>query len=106
VDFRDPRPIGDTVLDHALTGLDRAQDGLVLAHVRSADRQVTMWAGAGYGWLQVFTSDTLHGERHRRAIAIEPMTCPPNALVSGDDVIVLAPGQTVSHTWGVTATDA
>jgi aldose 1-epimerase len=104
VDFRDGHPIGDTVLDHALTGLDRARDGRVWAHVRSAGRQVSMWAGPGYGWLQVFTSDTLHGERHRRAVAIEPMTCPPNALVSGDDLIVLAPGESVSHTWGVAAT--
>jgi aldose 1-epimerase len=65
-----------------------------------------MWAGPGYGWLQVFTSDTLHGERHRRAVAIEPMTCPPNALVSGDDLIVLAPGESVSHSWGVAAASA
>jgi aldose 1-epimerase len=102
-DFREPHAIGATVLDHALTGLSRASDGRVWAHVRSAGRQVSLWAGAGYGWLQVFTSDTLHGERHRKAIAIEPMTCPPNAFVSGDDLIVLAPGESVSHTWGVEA---
>ena len=101
VDFRSPHPIGDTVLDHALTGLVRAADGRAWAHVRSAGRQVSLWAGPGYGWLQVFTSDTLHGERHRKAVAIEPMTCPPNALVSGDDVIVLAPGESTSHSWGV-----
>ena len=102
-DFRGPHLIGDAVLDHALTGLTRAGDGRVWAHLRSAGRQVSMWAGAGYGWLQVFTSDTLHGERHRKAVAIEPMTCPPNAFVSGDDLIVLAPGESVSHTWGVQA---
>ena len=89
------------MLDHALTGLVRAADGRAWAHVRSAGRQVSLWAGPGYGWLQVFTSDTLHGERHRKAVAIEPMTCPPNALVSGDDVIVLAPGESTSHSWGV-----
>jgi aldose 1-epimerase len=106
IDFRSPHLIGDTVLDHALTGLDRAADGRVWAHVRSAGRQVSLWAGAGYGWLQVFTSDTLHGERHRKAVAIEPMTCPPNALVSGDDVIVLAPGESTSHSWGVGVSSA
>ena len=102
-DFRQPRAIGATVLDHALTGLNRASDGRVWAHVRSAGRQVSLWAGAGYGWLQVFTSDTLHGERHRQAIAMEPMTCPPNALVSGVDLIVLGPGESVTHTWGAEA---
>jgi aldose 1-epimerase len=102
-DFREPHAIGDTVLDHALTGLNRASDGKVWSHLRSAGRQVSMWAGPGYGWLQVFTSDTLHGERHRQAVAIEPMTCPPNALVSGDDLIVLAPGESIAHTWGAQA---
>ena len=65
---------------------------------------MSLWAGAGYGWLQVFSSDTLHGERHRRAVAIEPMTCPPDALVTGHDLIVLAPGESVARTWGVEAT--
>ena len=95
-DFRQAHAIGATVLDHALTGLSRASDGRVWAHLRSAGRQVSLWAGAGYGWLQVFSSDTLHGERHRKAVAIEPMTCPPDALVTGHDLIVLAPGESVS----------
>ena len=102
-DFRQPHAIGASMLDHALTGLNRAADGRVWAHLRSSGRQVSMWAGAGYGWLQVFTSDTLHGERHRKAVAIEPMTCPPNAFASGVDLIVLAPGETVSQTWGAEA---
>jgi aldose 1-epimerase len=102
-DFRQARAIGATVLDHALTGLSRASDGRVWAHLRSGGRQVSLWAGAGYGWLQVFSSDTLHGERHRQAVAIEPMTCPPDALVTGHDLIVLAPGESVSRTWGVEA---
>jgi aldose 1-epimerase len=54
----------------------------------------------------VFTSDPLGGERHRKAIAIEPMTCPPNAFVSGDDLIVLEPGETVSHSWGIQVSPA
>jgi aldose 1-epimerase len=49
----------------------------------------------------VFTSDTLHGGRHRKAVAIEPMTCPPNAFVTGDSLIVLKPGETVTRSWGV-----
>ena len=34
-------------------------------------------------WLQVFTGDALGPEQARRALAIEPMTCPPNAFASG-----------------------
>jgi aldose 1-epimerase len=43
----------------------------------------------------------LSGERHRRSVAIEPMTCPPDAFRSGRDLIVLAPGQTWSASWGI-----
>ena len=100
-DFRRPRRIGSSVLDHALTGLIRENDGRAWAHLRTGGSQVSLWAGADCPWLQVFTSDTLHGGRHRKAVAIEPMTCPPNAFVTGDSLIVLKPGETVTRSWGV-----
>jgi aldose 1-epimerase len=100
-DFRRPRRIGRSVLDHALTGLIRENDGRAWAHLRAGGSQVSLWAGADCPWLQVFTSDTLHGGRHRKAVAIEPMTCPPNAFVTGDSLVVLKPGETVTRSWGV-----
>jgi hypothetical protein len=51
-----------------------------------------MWAGEGYNWLQVFTGDPLGPDMRRKAVAIEPMTCPPNAFVTADDLLVLQPG--------------
>jgi len=62
-----------------------------------------MWAGPGYRWLQVFTGDTLGSAHRRRAVAIEPMTCPPNAFVTGTDLLTLDPGETVTRTWGIQA---
>jgi aldose 1-epimerase len=62
---------------------------------------VALWAGAGYRWLQVFTGDPLGPHRRRKAVAIEPMTCPPNAYVTGVDLLVLEPGQEVTQTWGI-----
>jgi aldose 1-epimerase len=102
-DFRHPRTIGTTQLDHALTGLERAGDGRAWARLRAGGAQVTLWAGEGYRWLQVFTGDALGNDRRRKALAVEPMTCPPNAFNTGDDLIVLAPGETVTHTWGIQA---
>jgi hypothetical protein len=29
------------------------------------------------------------------------MTCPPNAFVTADDLLILEPGETVTHTWGI-----
>ena len=101
-DFRKPRAIGAARLDHALTGLPRDDDGRAWARLRgSAGNEVSLWAGPGYGWLQVFTGDPLGPDRRRQAVAIEPMTCPPNAFVSGDDLIVIEPGETVSRSWGL-----
>ena len=46
-----------------------------------------LWVDAGFPYLMVYTGDTLgEVQRRRRAVAIEPMTCPPNALRTGTDV--------------------
>lgn len=34
-------------------------------------------------------------------IAVEPMTCPPDAYNSGEDLLVLEPGQSNAGTWGI-----
>ena len=105
-DFRQPRTIGTTRLDHALTGLDRDGDGRAWAHLTAdggSGARVSLWAGEGYRWLQVFTGDPLGPDRRRKALAVEPMTCPPNAFVTGDDLLVLEPGEAVTHTWGIQA---
>jgi aldose 1-epimerase len=52
----------------------------------------------------VFTGDTLDPSHRRKAVAIEPMTCPPNAFVSGVDLLMLEPGDSVTHTWGIEVT--
>ena len=103
-DFLHPRTIGATRLDHALTGLARDRDGRAWAHVSAnggSGTRVSLWVGPGYRWLQVFTGDPLAPDRRRKAVAIEPMTCPPNAFVTGDDLLVLEPGEAVTHTWGI-----
>ncbi len=103
-DFRHRQPIGATALDHAFTGLDTDADGRAWAVLAGPAAQVALWAGAGYRWLQVFTGDALGPDARRRAVAIEPMTCPPNAFVSGIDLLALQPGDSVTHHWGIQAT--
>jgi aldose 1-epimerase len=103
-DFRTVRPIGDVRLDHALTALTRDEQGRAWARLASGRAQVSLWAGQGYHWLQVFTGDTLGATRRRRALAVEPMTCPPNAFATGTDLIVLDPGSSVTHVWGIEVT--
>lgn len=52
-------------------------------------------------YVQVFTGDTLDPDRRRRAVAVEPMTCPANAFASGQDVLRLEPGEAVTTQWGI-----
>lgn len=69
-------------------------------------RGVEIWADTGFRWAQVFTADPARREGYPgvgRAIAVEPMTCPPNALRSGRDLWILQPGETRDFSLGLRA---
>jgi aldose 1-epimerase len=100
-DFRTSRKLGATVLDTAFTQLGRDADGLTWVHIAGGGTHTGMWLDASYPWVQVFTSDPLEPEHRRKALAVEPMTCPPNSFVTGIDRIRLAPGDSVTHRWGL-----
>ncbi|AXI76580.1 aldose 1-epimerase family protein [Peterkaempfera bronchialis] len=103
-DFRGPRPIGSLRLDTAFTDLDPGADGRTvvrLAHP-SGEYGTDLWLGEGARVVQVFTGDTLAGPERRRGVAVEPMSCPPDAFRSGTDLVALAPGMHHVFRWGVT----
>jgi aldose 1-epimerase len=103
-DFTTRRRIGVTQLDTAYLDLTRGDDGRVRVEVDDGDRgaSVTVWAGRGFDYLMVYTGDTLEPVlRRRRGIAIEPMTCPPNALRTGSGVIRLQPEGSWTGSWGI-----
>jgi aldose 1-epimerase len=101
-DFRAGRVIGDTVLDNAFTDLERDADGRarVLLDDPDGGAGVTLWVDHRYVFLMVFSGDP-YPDLARRSIAVEPMTCPPNAFRTHDSVIVLEPGESTSSTWGI-----
>lgn len=98
LDFRVPKRVGELRLDHCFTDLERDDDGR--ARVRLGDG-ATLWAGESYEYLMVFTGDGLP-DVERRSIAVEPMTCAPNAFRSGDGLIRLEPGEAHAGLWGIT----
>jgi aldose 1-epimerase len=103
-DFTQPRRIGTTRLDTAFGELTRGDDGHAVArlHDPSDGRSVELWVDEGYRYLMVYTADQVgQPERRRTAVAIEPMTCPPDALRSGVDLIELDPGDTWQGSWGL-----
>lgn len=99
-DLRSGTPVGERNLDTALTGLSRESDGRWRARLELGDRYAELWAGAGMEWAQVFTG----GPHRDRAIAVEPMTCGPNAFNEGptyDGMVTLDPGEAYGCSWGV-----
>jgi aldose 1-epimerase len=102
-DFTAPRRIGETVLDTAFGDVLRDDDTTMAVTLAGPDGtpSVALWADDNFSWWQVFTGDALGGEWYRRSVAVEPMTCPPDAFRSGRDVLVLEPGQTWRASWGI-----
>jgi aldose 1-epimerase len=103
-DLREPAEIGDRVLDTCYTDLERDADGLARVTLEAPDgRRAALWVDGAHPYVMVFTGDTLPAERRRRGVAVEPMTCPPNAFRTGEDLRVLAPGEAAVVRWGISA---
>ena len=100
-DYTTPRPVGELRIDDAFTDLARDGDGLARARLECPDgAAVELWADARYPFLEVFSGDPLPEPRRRRALAVEPMSCAPNAFRSGDGLVRLAPGEDIVLRWG------
>ena len=99
-DLREITRLGSRTFDTAFTDLKRNEDGRWRVCLRQGDRRATLWADRSYPWLQVFTGDDLRD----LSIAVEPMTCGPDAFNSGvthDSMLVLPPGGRFAGTWGI-----
>lgn len=97
-DFRRPRAIGGTAVDHAFTGLLPGEDGLTRVRVSGPAGGVEVrWDAAALPWVQVCTGTGLG----HRGLAVEPMSCPPDAFTSGTDLIVLRPGDRAEASWTI-----
>jgi aldose 1-epimerase len=105
-DFLEPRRLEGVAMDTAFTGLLRDGDGTARAELRSADdaRRVTVWMDGHFDYLMLFTGDGLPEGERRRSLAVEPMTCAPDAFRSGLGLLVLEPGEHVSASWGISVT--
>jgi aldose 1-epimerase len=101
-DFRSSRTIGSLQADHAFRDLERDGNGLAWVRLSAPDgRTVSLWCDESYSVLQLYSGDTLAPDRRRRGLGAEPMTCPPNALQTGEGIVRLEPGETYTSRWGV-----
>ncbi|HEY3810771.1 MAG TPA: aldose 1-epimerase family protein [Acidimicrobiales bacterium] len=125
VDFRAGRRIGAAQLDTAFTDLVRGGEARAVVEFaagggsdtstrRGAGRPTAnptptpsttrLWMDAAFTHLMVFSGDTLpEAGRRRRGLAVEPMTCAPDMLRTGDGRLVLEEGETFEATWGLSS---
>ena len=76
-----------------------AGNGLARVILSGAGRELSLWADEAYGYVMLFTGDSL--PEPRRSLAVEPMTCPPNAFQTGEALIRLEPGGSFTCSWGI-----
>ena len=105
-DFRTRREIGRVQLDTGYSDLERDEDGRARVELTAPDGSgVSLWQDEGYGYLMLFTADSIpQADRRRRGLGVEPMTCAPNAFQSGEGLHALEPGETFSAAWGLSPT--
>jgi aldose 1-epimerase len=106
-DFLEGRSLDGAVLDTGYTELVRGDDGL--ARVELVDTAqgggVTLWMDHTYPYLMLFTGDSLTNVAKRRSgLGVEPMTCAPNALQTGEGLLTLEPGESFTSEWGIKPT--
>jgi aldose 1-epimerase len=103
-DFRDPHPVGSLVLDTAFTRLRADDDGIIRIAVTAPDGRngAAVWMDRSHQFAMIYSGDTLPDvSRRRRGLAIEPMTCAPDAFNSGAGLVVLQPGDEHRSLWGI-----
>ncbi|MFS0894671.1 aldose 1-epimerase family protein [Microbacterium sp. 179-I 3D3 NHS] len=101
LDRRHPRALADAEINHAYTAVERT----------AGIARVTLTDAAGVGvaiewdercrWVQIYTDDHGSAGERRQGVAVEPMTCPPDAFRSKRDLASVAPGASVSAGWTI-----
>jgi aldose 1-epimerase len=92
-DFATARQIGALEIDNAFTELP-SNWVVTLTDPDSGNRAVL---SGDTRWMQLYTGSAIG----RVGLAVEPMTCPPDSFVTGEDLVVLEPGDEHSTTFRV-----
>ena len=100
LDFTKRKSVSGHEMDVTYTELLRDDFGLATVVLEdSTGGVVELSMDRNFPYVQIYTGDHLERGRRRTAVAAEPMTCPPDALRSGKDIVVLEPGQHWAGSW-------
>lgn len=99
--------LDELTLDDCFTGLIRDSNGIATLRFfpgGGAISEVTLRLDRRFEYVMCFTGDPLAASDRRRAVAIEPMTCPPNAFSTGTSVTTLHDLSTFDAAFSISAT--
>ena len=100
LDFTRRKSVNGHEMDVTYTELVRDDFGLATVVLEDGTGGVVeLSMDRNFPYAQIYTGDHLERGRRRTAVAVEPMTCPPDALRSGKDIVVLEPGQHWAGSW-------
>jgi aldose 1-epimerase len=101
-DLRGGKRLGDLVLDDGFGGVEHV-DGIATHSLSAPDgRSVELWQDENFGYVQAFNTRLYpKGDAVGLAVAVEPMTAPTNAFVTGQSLTWLEPGQHWDARWGI-----
>lgn len=89
--FIHSKKISDLFIDHAFKYSSKYPRSISLLNAEGKGAEMIFDDQSK--WIQIHTADRDLQADSRMAVAIEPMTCPPDAFNSGIDLIVLEPGK-------------
>ena len=101
-DFKKGALIHQRLIDHAFKVESSALERRVDVRAKNG-RGVRMEFDRSSPWIQIHTSDRIGERSNRTCLAVEPMSCPPDAFNSGIDLIWLQPGDKHQMTWKICA---
>jgi aldose 1-epimerase len=100
-DLRTPRPLAQAPRHATFENARPAGDVRHSLQSAAGDR-VELWADSVFRWTQLYVAaDFPADDGERTAVAVEPMTAPPNALRTGEGLIWIEPGDDWQASWGV-----
>ncbi len=101
-DFRRIRTISDLFIDHAFR-VKEDLDERVVRVVAPSGVGVAMHFDEESKWVQIHTADRDGDPSGRKSLAVEPMSCPPDAFNNGMDLVLIKPGEKYSIGWRIEA---
>jgi aldose 1-epimerase len=95
LDFQRARAIPAQPIDRCFGELERDVEGIARVALCGETGRIEVWMDAHFEFVQIYTNGS--------GVAIEPMTCAPDAFNSGDGLVVLAPGDSFTGRCGLVA---